>query len=51
MADENSKEMPLNTHRRMVNCILRKDIIGGYFAIQDHFELIDRYPEAHAKSN
>lgn len=46
LADEVRKEKLFDAHRRMVNCILRKDIIGGYSAIQDHFELINQRLEA-----
>jgi len=42
MQEETRKIKLFESHRRMVSCIQRKDIIGGYSAIEDHFDLVDR---------
>lgn len=48
MQDDKRKAKLFESHRRIVDCIQRKDIIGGYSAIDEHFDLIERRLEERA---
>ena len=50
MAEENRREKLFAAHRRIVECILEKDVSGGFQAIDEHFRLIDERLEVCSRS-
>ncbi len=50
MSEERRREKLFAAHRRMVECILDKDLPGGYAAIDEHFTLIDQRLEVRSRS-
>lgn len=50
MSEEGRKCKLFAAHRRMVECILEKDIPGGYAAVDEHFELVNERLEVRSKS-
>ena len=50
MSEEGRRVKLLSAHRRIVQCILEKDILGGYAAVDEHFQLVNQRLEVRSRS-
>ncbi len=50
MSEENRREKLFAAHRRMVECMVNKDIAGGYAAVDEHFSLVNERLDVRSRS-
>ncbi len=50
MSEEDRRVKLFSAHRRIVQCILEKDIQGGYAAVDEHFQLVNQRLEVRSRS-
>lgn len=50
MSEEGRKEKLFASHRRMVECIINQDLVGGYAAVDEHFALVNERLDVRSKT-
>ena len=50
MSEENRREKLFAAHRRMVECMVSKDLSGGYEAVDEHFALVNERLDFRSRS-
>lgn len=50
MSEENRREKLFAAHRRMVDCMVNKDLAGGYAAVDEHFALVNERLDVRSRS-
>ncbi len=50
MSEEHRREKLFAAHRKMVECIVNKDLAGGYAAVDDHFALVNERLDVRSQS-
>ena len=50
MSEENRREKLFAAHRRMVDCMVNKDLVGGYAAVDEHFSLVNERLDVRSRS-
>lgn len=50
MSEEGRREKLFAAHRRMVDCMVNKDLAGGYAAVDEHFSLVNERLDVRSRS-